>query len=147
VTARQPLRRSGLLIAAIALIGLAIAVYLTATRLAGGLPVCGPVKGCEDVALSAYSSILGIPVAAFGVGFSVAVGGLGLVWSGRGDRRALLGAYGLGLSGILFVAYLTYLELFVIHAVCVWCVSYGLTVFVGWLVAAASLRRDPRPSA
>ena len=146
MTVGRGVRRSGLLIAAIALLGLAIAVYLTATKLAGGLPVCGPVKGCEDVALSAYSSIVGIPVAAFGIGFSTVVGGLGLVWSRWGDRRALLGAYGLGLFGILFIAYLTYIELFVIHAVCVWCVGYGLTVIVGWLVAAASLRREPRPS-
>jgi uncharacterized membrane protein len=39
------------------------------------------------------------------------------------------------------VAYLTYLELFVIHAVCVWCAAYGLTVVVGWLAVALALRR------
>ena len=146
MTAAGANRRSGLLIATIALVGLGIAVYLTATKLAGGLPVCGPVKGCEDVALSPYSSIAGIPVAALGAGFSAVLLGLGLVWSSRADRRALLGAYGLGLFGIVFVAYLTYLELFVIHAVCVWCVGYGLTVIVGWLVAAATMRTRSGPS-
>jgi uncharacterized membrane protein len=66
---------------------------------------------------------------------------LQLIWWRRGERRALLAAYGLGLFGILFVSYLTYLELFVIHAVCVWCVVYALTVVAGWLVTAAALRR------
>jgi uncharacterized membrane protein len=137
-------RRSGLLIFAIGAVGLVIAAYLTGTKLAGGLPVCGPVKGCEDVALSEYSSIAGIPTAAFGAAFSIVVAALGLAWWRLGDRRALMAAYGLGLFGILFVAYLTYLELFVIHAVCVWCVVYGLTVIGGWAVVAVALRRADR---
>jgi uncharacterized membrane protein len=139
-------RRTGLAIAAIAAVGLLIAFYLTATKLSGGLPVCGPVKGCEDVARSEYSSILGIPVAAFGALFSALIGILGLIWAFAQDRRALLGTYGLGLFGILFVAYLTYLELFVIHAVCAWCVTYGVTVVVGWLVALGAVRSVRTPA-
>jgi uncharacterized membrane protein len=138
-------RRTGFAIAAIATIGLIVALYLTATKLAGGLPVCGPVEGCEDVARSEYSAILGIPVAILGTLFSALIAVLGLVWALRADRRALLGAYGLGLFGLLFVAYLTYLELFVIHAVCVWCVTYGLTVAAGWLVALGAVRSSRPP--
>jgi uncharacterized membrane protein len=133
-------RRTGLAIAGLASIGLVVALYLTATKLSGGLPVCGPVQGCEDVAKSEYSSIFGVPVAILGALFSAVTAVLGLVWAFREDRRALLGAYGLGLFGILFVAYLTYLELFVIHAVCVWCVAYGVTVIAGWLVALIAVR-------
>ena len=132
--------RSGPAIAALGAIGLAIAVYLTATKLSGGLPVCGPVHGCEEVALSEYSSILGIPTAAFGAVFSAIIAVLGVIWWRRGDRSALLVAYGLGLFGVLFVAYLTYLELFVIHAVCAWCAAYAVTVVLGWLIAGAALR-------
>ncbi len=135
-------RRTGLAIAAIAGVGLLVALYLTATKLSGGLPVCGPVHGCEDVAKSEYSSVFGVPVAVLGALFSALLALLGLAWALRADRRALLAAYGLGLVGILFVAYLTYLELFVIHAVCVWCVTYGVTVIVGWLVALVALRSD-----
>ncbi|HSS35033.1 MAG TPA: vitamin K epoxide reductase family protein [Patescibacteria group bacterium] len=137
-------RRSGLVIAAIAAVGVAIAAYLTVTKLSGGLPVCGPSHGCEDVALSVYSSIFGIPTAAFGLLFSTVVALLGLGWWRLGDRRAVIAAYGLGLFGILFVAYLTYLELFVIHAICVWCVGYGLTVVIGWVVALAAVRASAR---
>jgi uncharacterized membrane protein len=134
-------RRSGLFGAALALAGLAVAGYLTVVKLAGQLPVCGPLRGCETVALSEYSDIGSIPVALLGVVFSALTLALQLIWWRRGERRALLAAYGLGLFGILFVSYLTYLELFVIHAVCVWCVVYALTVVAGWLVAAAALRR------
>jgi uncharacterized membrane protein len=134
--------RSGLAATALALVGLAIAAYLAVTRLSGGLPVCGPLHGCETVALSSYSEILGIPVAVFGLVFSIVLVGLSLAWWRRGDRRALLGLYGLGLLGVLFVAYLTYLELFVIGAVCVWCAGYAVTVVAGWIIAAVAIRRS-----
>lgn len=133
-------RRAGLLAAVLAGAGLAISAYLTSVKLAGELPVCGPLKGCETVALSSYSEILGMPVALLGAGFSALVLILALAWWRAGDRRALLATYGLGLFGILFVAYLTYLELFVIHAVCVWCVGYAVTVVAGWIVAAWAVR-------
>jgi uncharacterized membrane protein len=124
----------------VALLGLAIAGYLAWTRLAGGLPVCGPLHGCETVATSPYSEILGVPVAYLGVAFSIVLTILAAAWWRGRDRRALLGLYGLGLIGVLFVAYLTYLELFVIGAVCVWCAAYGVTIVTGWLIAALGLR-------
>jgi uncharacterized membrane protein len=127
--------------AAVALVGVAVATYLWAVKLAGELPACGPLRGCESVALSPYSDVAGIPVALLGVGFSLVVLALNVVWWRRRDRRALLGAYGIGLVGIIFVGYLTYLELAVIGAVCVWCVAYAVTVVAGWFVAALALRR------
>jgi uncharacterized membrane protein len=136
--------RSGPAAAGLALAGLAIATYLALTRLSGGLPVCGPLHGCETVALSSYSEIFGIPVAVFGVVFSIVLVAFALAWWRGGDRRALLGLYGLGLLGVLFVGYLTYLELFVIGAVCVWCAGYALTVLAGWILVALALRRSER---
>lgn len=120
--------------------GLAIAAYLTAVRLAGELPACGPAGGCETVALSEYSAIAGVPVAVLGLLFSVVLVVLTATWWRLGSRRGLLAAYGLGLFGVLFVAYLSWLELFVIHAICVWCVAYAVTVVGGWLSAAIGLR-------
>jgi uncharacterized membrane protein len=120
----------------VALAGLGIATYLLAVRVLGEAPACGPLKGCETVAASEYATIAGIPVALFGVLFSVVLLGACLAWWRRADRRALYAAYGLGLAGILAVLYLTYLELFVIEAICVWCVSYALTILAGWLGVA-----------
>jgi uncharacterized membrane protein len=124
----------------LAIVGLIAAVYLAVTKLVGEAPVCGPIHGCEDVAASQYSEVFGIPVAIFGVGFSVVLVGLSVAWWRTRDRRALVGAYGLGLLGCFVVAGLTYLELFVIHAVCVYCVTYAVTVVAGFLVAAVTVR-------
>ncbi len=133
-------RRPALAALVLALVGLGAALYLSAVKVAGGLPVCGPVKGCDTVALSSYSELFGVPVAFLGVGSSVVLVALCLAWWRTDDRRARLALYGLGLFGILFAGYLTYLELFVIHAVCIWCVTYALTIVLGWLLAAGSLR-------
>jgi uncharacterized membrane protein len=125
----------------LAIVGLVVAIYLSATKLLGEAPACGPIHGCEDVAASPYSEILGIPVALVGVGFSIVLVVLSLAWWRTADRRALLGAYGLGLLGCFVVAGLTYLELFVIHAVCIYCVTFAVTVVAGFVVAAATVRR------
>jgi uncharacterized membrane protein len=121
---------------ALAAVGLGIATYLLAVRILGEAPACGPVKGCETVAASEYATVAGVPVALFGVLFSITLLAACLAWWRRGDRRALYVAYGLGLAGIVAVVYLTYLELFVIEAICVWCVSYGVTILAGWLGTA-----------
>jgi uncharacterized membrane protein len=134
------LPRTGLLAAGLAFAGFLVALYLTWTKLAGELPVCGAFGGCDTVALSEYSVIFGVPVALLGALFSALVFALAVGWWRRGDRKAILGAYGLGLFGILFVGYLTYLELFVIEAICIWCVTYGVTVVAGWVMAAIALR-------
>jgi len=137
---RDPL---ALLLVVLPLIGLAISAYLLAVRLAGGVPVCTPDGGCEVVQTSKYAEMFGLPVALYGLGFSAVVLGAGLRWLVAGDRRALLLAYGLGIPGTLAIAYLTYLELFVIKAICAWCVVYGTTVVAGLIVAALALRRAP----
>ncbi|MFI5226178.1 MAG: vitamin K epoxide reductase family protein [Candidatus Limnocylindrales bacterium] len=138
---------SGAAMTILALIGVVVATYLGFEKLSGGTPACGPLHGCETVASSSYSTILGVPVALFGVGFSIVVAAASVAWwratDARLARRALLTAYGLGLIGTFVVAALTYLELFVIEAVCVYCVVYGLTVIVGFVVAALAARDAP----
>jgi uncharacterized membrane protein len=127
----------------LALAGLAIASYLLAVRLLGEAPACGPVRGCDTVAASEYATVLGVPVALFGVGFSIALMAASAIWWRRRDRRALYAAYGLGLLGVVAVAYLTYLELFVIEAICVWCVSYAVTIVSGLIVSIFAVRSAP----
>jgi len=123
-----------------ALAGLGIGSYLLAVRLLGEAPACGPVHGCDTVAASQYATLLGLPVALYGVAFSIVLSGVCLAWWRTADRRALYAAYGLGLAGIIVVAYLTYLELFVIGAVCIWCAGFALTVVAGWASSALAAR-------
>jgi uncharacterized membrane protein len=125
----------------LAVFGGVIAGYLLTARVLGEAPACGPVHGCDTVAASQYATVLGVPVALFGVVFSVVLTAACLVWWRRADRRALYAAYGLGLAGVAAVAYLTYLELFVIEAVCIWCATFAATVVAGWIVALLAARR------
>jgi len=133
--------RLGPAIAIGAVIGLAIATYLLYTRLTGGIPACGGSSGCETVALSEYATLLGLPVALYGVGYSGLVLLLALAWWRTGDRRAILAVYGLGFAGLLAVGYLTYLEIFVIGAICIWCVAYAVSVVATFGLAALAVIR------
>lgn len=142
MTARMP--RLALALAVVGLVGIAISVYLTWTKMSGVLPVCGPGGGCEVVEASEYSSVGPVPLAAFGILDSLAMVVLALWWGRAGDRRAAYAAYALGLAGVLIEAYLVYLELFVIHAICVWCVAYGVTVVLGFALAIAMVREARR---
>jgi uncharacterized membrane protein len=131
----------GIILATLDLIGLAIAGYLSAVELRGDLPYCGPLKGCEQVALSEYARVGGIPVAVFGVVLSISLFILAVAWMRSGRFELLAAHYGLSLIGVVFEVYFTYLELFVIGAVCVWCATYGLSLVARFAVALRVWRR------
>jgi len=124
-----------LVLAVLDVAGLAIAGYLAVVELGGGVPVCGPLHGCEEVARSEYSRIGGVPVAVFGVGLSLVLLTLALAWWRTNLYALLLAHYGLSLAGVLFEAYFLYLEVFVIGAICVWCTSYGLSLVLRFVIA------------
>jgi uncharacterized membrane protein len=114
-----------MLTALIALVGVFVATYLALYK-AGiiGSLACG-TGSCETVQQSPWARFLGLPVAVWGVGyyaavFAVAFAGTLDRWSE--DRRVALALLVLTAWGALFSGYLTYLELFVIHAICRYCV-------------------------
>ena len=133
--------------AALAMVGLGISLYLGITKLSGADPSCGVLHGCDTVSQSEYATVLGIPTGLFGAVASAATLVGAVVWWLKADRRALLLAYLVGLLSLPFLAWLTYLELFVIDAVCIWCVSYAIAVGSGWLVATWVLWRGQRSEA
>ena len=139
----NPRLRPGLLLVALDVVGLVVAIYLSSVELQGDLPYCGPLHGCETVALSPYSRIAGVPVAVFGVVLSLSLLTLAIAWI-RSGRLALLGAhYGLSLVGVVFEVYFSYLEVAVIGAVCVWCATYGLSLVARFAIALwIWVRRD-----
>lgn len=111
----------------VAAIGLAVAGWLSYEELRGELPNC-PIGGggCATVALSDYSDLAGIPVPYIGiVGYVLIIASTFL----RGDAGRLSGAF-LALVGVGFSAYLTYLELFVIDAVCQYCVASAVVMLI-----------------
>lgn len=125
----------GIILAILDVIGLGIALYLSAVELSGGVPVCGPIHGCEEVARSEYSRIAGIPVAVFGVALSVVLLSLAVAWWKTDLYPLLLAHYGLSLAGVIFEAYFLYVQVFVIGAVCIWCTSYGLSLIARFGIA------------
>jgi uncharacterized membrane protein len=113
--------------------GLLISAYLTWVHFAKVAPVCvGGSGGCETVQSSRYATVLGVPVAVLGI-----IGYAGLLFSAvlRGELGVYLG-FLFALAGTLFSAYLTYLEVFVIHAICQWCVA-SAAIMVAALICAA----------
>ena len=116
------LRRATLVLA---LLGVAIAGYLTWVHYAHLEPVCvGGGGGCERVQSSRWAELGGIPVAVLGlIGYVLILGSL---WV-RGENGAFAGAV-LALAGFAFSAYLTYRELFTIDAICQWCVASAVVM-------------------
>jgi len=116
----------------LAVLGVLISAYLTWTHFAGLTPVCtGSVEGCQTVQSSRYAAVLGIPVALLGL---IAYGGLifsTALWRETGIYLGLL----ISLVGTLFSAYLTYLEIFVIGALCQWCLA-SAAIMLAALVCA-----------
>jgi uncharacterized membrane protein len=131
-----------IVLAVLAVTGLCMSAYLTWVHLRGVAPVClAGGGGCETVQSSRYAEILGVPVAALGLG-----GYAGLLLSAllRGEAGALLGLF-VTLVSVLFSAYLTYLELFVIYAICQWCVSSAALMtaaFIFCVIRIGHLRKN-----
>jgi uncharacterized membrane protein len=137
----------GWILVVLDVIGLAIAGYLSVVELGGGVPYCGPLHGCETVAMSEYARIAGIPVAVYGVVLSTILLVLAIAWV-RTDKPALLDVhYGLSLIGVIFEVYFLALQVFVIHAVCIWCTLYGLSLILRFAVAMTIWLRRGRLSA
>ena len=112
------------LVAVLSLPGIAVSAYLTYGYFSGSSLFCELGHGCDTVKESEYSAIISVPVALLGVLmyiaiFATAVAG---VWR-PGSLRDLssLGVFGMGLFGTIYSAYLTWLELYRIDAVCMWC--------------------------
>ena len=123
------------LTAVLALIGIAIAGYLTIVHFRESLLVCSGISDCETVQTSQYAEILGIPVALLGLLCFIALFGLAVVRIIQPERADIITMimFVMVVGSIGFYIYLTYLELFVIGAICQWCVASSL-LMVGMLV-------------
>ena len=115
------------------IIGLGVASYLTYVHYSGIKPACSLGGSCEKVQTSAYSHLAGVPVALMGLIGYVTIMILLLAPETETTRFATVAVTTVGFG---FSAYLTYRELFSIHAVCEWCVSSAviLTLLVSLAV-------------
>ena len=133
-------------IAVLSLVGWFVALYLWLYKIGViGTLQCG-TGGCERVQTSRYADLFGIPVAFYGVvGYAmmlaVSVAGVQPRFLARRGPTLLLAVLAGG--GFLFALYLTYLELFVIHAICRWCVASAvITTAIAAVAVPAALRKQ-----
>jgi uncharacterized membrane protein len=120
--------------AVVAVAGLGIAGYLTAVHYGGGTPVCAVSHGCATVEQSAYAELDGVPVALLGLIGYVAI----LASLARDDEAARTATAFLALAGFGFSAWLTYVEVVRLEAICSWCVASAVCMT---LLAALSVTR------
>lgn len=131
----------------LAVIGLGVATYLTIIHYADIKPACTAGQSCIKVQSSVWSKLDGVPVALLGL-----IGYIGITISllvpDREESR--LATLGLTLIGFAFSGYLTYRELFSIHAICEWCASSAVILTLLFIGAAyryvtVSNDADPEP--
>jgi uncharacterized membrane protein len=130
-------------IASLALAGFFVALYLYLYKIGRIGNLSCSIGSCETVNTSKWATLMGLPVAAWGVGFYVVLFGLSFAslrdryYDSLGMSKALVLVTGFG---VLFSAWLTYLELFVIKAICQWCVTSAIIVTIAFVFAVLDLR-------
>ncbi len=125
-------------------LGIADSVYLTDHALSGTALFCGtdgPLSGCNEVAQSVYSHFLGAPLASYGLAFYAAVLALAVIARSRPSRHVFRLLLLAGTLGLALSLYFIGLQVFVIQALCVYCIAsfaFAAGIFVSTLLLARS---------
>src|SRR6476469_7112186 len=132
-----------MIVAALALAGTFISLYLTLYKLNVIGELSCSIGSCETVNLSRWSIFLGLPIAAWGLLFYLdvfVIAVLGTTMRFENEPVISIVLVAQAAIGVLFSAWLTYLELAVIHAICIWCVTSAVIVVLIFFVSVADLR-------
>jgi uncharacterized membrane protein len=131
------------LLALLALVGVGIALYLTLYKVGViGVLSCS-IGSCETVNTSKWSMLFGIPIATWGLAAYLTLLVTAMVGSSESREQSVpIAQLLVAIAGwsVLFSAWLTYQELFVIHAICIWCVTSALLWVAILAVSVADLR-------
>ncbi len=132
-----------MLAALVALVGVFVASYLTLYKLGYIGTLACAVGSCETVQTSRWATLLGIPVGGWGVAYYLGVLAIALYGlHGRAMESVRIShlLVAVTATGAGFSAWLTYLELFVIHAICLWCVVSAILALILLVLAVLDLR-------
>jgi uncharacterized membrane protein len=127
--------------------GIGISAYLVGKRFTGGALACTRWAQCDVVNNSVYAVMYGVPVSVIGLaGYLLLLGvSVAAVRTVGPTQRGLLAlSLLLSLGGVGFSIYLTYLEIYVIQALCAWCVASAIIIVLLALLSALNLRRAGR---
>jgi len=121
-----------LLLGVLGFIGLVDSLYLSYTVFSGGELICGIVEGCNAVAASPYSRVLGIPLAYAGVVYYLGTVFLaGILYYGWGSLRIVrVGSLLYTLLGALMSLYFLYVQVALIGAICLYCLLSAAITFI-----------------
>jgi uncharacterized membrane protein len=124
-------------------VGLLVALYLVFIKFFPTSSLCVGAGGCEAVNTSIYSEIAGIPIAALGaLAYAFILALLLLETRVRlVEEWGPLVVFGVTLAGTLYSAYLTYIEVAVLHAICPYCVTSAVVMVLLFAVASIRLRK------
>jgi len=132
-----------MIVATLALAGIFISLYLTLYKIGVIGELSCSIGSCETVNTSKWSRFLGLPVAAWGLLFYLdlfAIALIGMFPRFENERVISIVLVAETVVGVLFSAWLTYLELAVIHAICIWCVTSAVIVTVILVVSVFDLK-------
>lgn len=130
----------------LSIIGGLVSIYMTIYKLTSNNAMCLGSGDCSTVNASPYSEVYGIPVALVGVLGYFAILALLLLKNSRLpiiQENGTLAIFGLSLTGFAFTVYLIYLEIFIIKALCPFCVASQITMTILFVVSTLRLIRQP----
>lgn len=134
------LRRASIVLS---IVGLLVALYLVYFKINPSSALCTGAGDCEAVNASVYSEIRGIPMAVLGaLAYAFLIGVL--VLESRSsflEEWGPLVVFGTALIGVLYSAYLTYIEVAVIHKICPYCVTSAIVMTIIFVLSIVRLRR------
>ncbi len=125
------------------IIGLLVSVYLVIVKYSPALLYCTPGLGdCQGVQNSRWSTMWGIPIALFGaLAYLTLIGCYLFENLNRFTKKyAFYVIFGVSIFGFLYSLFLTWLELFVIHAVCQWCLISAVCMTLIFITTVVQLK-------
>jgi uncharacterized membrane protein len=126
-------------------LGFLDSTYLLVYKLTNNPSMCLGSGGCHNVNFSPYSEIGGIPVSVFGIIAYLVIAGIILLEPRLKivQENGSLAIFGISLTGVVFTAYLTWLEIYVIHAICPFCVASAVIISLIFILAIIRLIKQP----
>ena len=123
-----------------------VSIYMTVFKLTENQSMCLGNGGCSVVNNSMYAQVYGIPVSVIGIlGYGALVAALLLQDRGAFmEDNGILIIFGLALAGFLFTAYLIYVEIALIHALCPFCITSQVSMTVVFVLSVIRLLREPQ---
>ncbi len=131
---------------AISLVGFTDATYLTIKHYQGAALECSIFEGCEKVTTSRYATVAGVPIALAGALYYLAIFLALIAYIDLKKEKILIYASRMTILGFLASVWFVYVQLFVIRAICPWCMVSAAASTALFILGVIVLRSGSVPS-